>query len=173
MSCVWLPLPSKKPGTASLFFPSFIRGPLDEFSCSGLSRKSHLPWCKRKNTRALRGCAEEPAPLLECCSPQQSTWMGLRSQIPTDMSINQELTPGLRLSWKPRVGPVLAVLLPAGCCRYELGQTFIPGRLSSPLQPWGLMICGRRPGRGGRGSCYSTMGRKGAKDAPCHRAENR
>lgn len=61
------------------------------------------------------------------------------------------------------MGPALAVLLPAGCCRFELGQAFILGRLSSPLQPQGLMIRGRRPGRGRKGLSLQHCGVVGSR----------
>lgn len=149
--------------------------PLDESSSSGLAQKWHLSWCKSKNAGALRtearDCPKEPALLPEPCGPQQSAWMGPCSRMPPNVSISQELTPGLCPAWKtprgasarygkPRVGPAL---LPAGCCRFELGQAFVSGRLSSPLQPQGLMICGRHPGRGRKGLSLQHRGAAGSR----------
>lgn len=79
-----------------------------------------------------------------------------------DMSISKELTPGLCPAWKPRVGAALVMPLPAGCCRFELGQAFISGRAELPAPAPGIDDSWQAPGRGRKGLWLQRRGAVGS-----------
>lgn len=128
----------------------------------------HLPLVqeqkRRRSLNRSRGPSREAGPAARALRPAANRLDG--SLLPNaDGRVHQPGAHprGCARCGNPHGGPALAVLLPAGCCRFELGQAFISGRLSSPLQPQGLMIRGRRPGRGRKGLSLQHRGTAGSR----------